>query len=463
MPAPIAAAPASRSGHARPDLALGSRRSPHLTPLRRRGLRALLRAVAPAALFLLLPLQGCSSLQPLQSRQTLHVLVVPTEQMEWMQKDLIEARQTMAPLLKAFRRLQPEVGIEVSFQNQEGLQAKLRDSSSRGLAPDLLVMRAPQAVSLLNQGLIDPLPKRDPTVRSLLRLIPERNVSRVSTDRGLAGLPWFNEFTLACYDRRRLKQPPTTLTELLTLAASGRNVGLSVDPIGLWWTAGALGAESVIAPIITGKGDAPATEQQQRARLNDWLSWLREAALQSRIEIAGGPRELTQRLESGQLAWIPCFSLTLNRLDRTMGPHLGVAPLPGGPAGPASPFSTTEIWGLGRNSSPAQRQLALQLMALSLDPLIQREMMLVTKTLLPANRFVPIPLASSGRLAALDTANRQFLQVSALFSMPFSIDQVQRVLPRIEALVLDVMVGITPPAQGVEQLLKLRSPSAATR
>lgn len=420
--------------------------------------------MAPASLALLMPLQGCAGI-PLQPRQTLHVLVVPTEQMEWMQKDLIEARQTMAPLLKAFRRLQPGVGIQVSFQNHAGLGATLRSSSSRGLAPDLLVMRAPQAVSLLHHGLIDPLPIRDSTVRSLLGLIPDRDLRRVRTDRGLAGLPWFNEFTLACYDRRRLQQPPTTLTELLALAASGRNVGLSVDPIGLWWTAGALGAESVIAPIITGSGgsDTPAAQQQQRDRLSRWLTWLRQAALQSRIEIASGTRELTHGLESGQLAWIPCFSLTLNRLDRTMGPRLGVAPLPGGPAGPASPFSTTEVWALGRNSSQAQRRLALQLVALSLDPLIQRELMLVSKTLLPANQYVPIPLASSGRLAALESANRQFQTVNALFSMPFSLDRVEQVLPRIERLIMDVVVGITPPRQGVEQLLELKSHSARTR
>jgi hypothetical protein len=221
----------------------------------------------------------------------------------------------------------------------------------------------------------------------------------------------------------------------------------------------------VIAPIITGSGVSPEAgdAQQQRMRISRWLTWLRQAALQSRVEIAGGPRELIQALESGQLTWIPCFSLTLSRLDRTLGRHLGVAPLPGGPAGPASPFSTAEVWSLGRNSSPAQRRLALHLMSLSLDPLIQREMMMLNKTLLPANQYVPIPLASSGRLAALDSANRQFQHDSALLSIPFSIDRLQQVLPGMEALVMNVMVGITPPRQGAERLMELNPHSAATR
>lgn len=415
---------------------------------------------------MLLPLQGCAGL-PLQPRQTLHLLMVPTEGMEWMHRDAAGARRTLEPLLKAFRRLQPGVGVDISFQSQDGLAAKLLVSSRRGLGPDLLILRSPQAVSLLEGGLIDPLPDHDPAVRRLLGLITPSDLNRLRTVRGLAGLPVFNEFSLACYDRRRLRQPPTTLAELLELAASGRNVGLSVDPIGLWWTAGALGAQRVVAPILTGNVVAGQAESapQHRAQLSGWLTWLRQAALQSRVEIASGPRELTLGLESGQLAWIPCFSLTLTRLDRSLGRHLGVAPLPGGPGGPASPFSTTEAWALGRDSSPAQRRLVLQLIALSLDPLIQRETMLVSRTLLPANRFVPIPVSSSGRLGALDAAKGQFQQAAPLLSHSFSIDRMQQLVPRIETVVMDVMVGLTPPPQGAAQLLELspRPRSTASR
>lgn len=418
-----------------------------------------------AGLLVLLPplLAGCTPHLPLP-HQTLHVLVVPTTQLEWMSGDYLRDGTAIEPLLQAFKRLQPNVTVQITLQKQDDVEAILQAGTSRGLAPDLLLLRAPQAVSLLDRGLIDPLSGSDPAIRRLTRLLPTTDLNRVSTPGGLAGLPIFTEFTLACYDRRRLQQPPSTLSELLALAASGREVGLSVDPIGAWWTVGALGAKDVLTPLILGR-PLPATlsVSQQRQSVTTWLRWLRQAALQTRVEIESSPRELILGLESGRLAWTPCFSPTLTRLDRTMGRHLGVAPLPSGPGGMPTPFSTTRVWSLGRNSSAEQRRLALQLASLSLDPLIQRQLMLTTQTILPSNRFVPIPVTSSGRLAALAAADRQFKQASPLLGQPFQIGRLQQLQPTIEALLMDVMVGLSTPEQGAEALLRLKSPAAAGR
>lgn len=408
-------------------------------------------------------LQGCRG-NRLTPRQTLHVLMVPTEQLDWMRNEYIQDGQLMEPLLSAFRRLQPNVAVQISIQSQEGLVERLRVSSSQGLAPDLLMLRSPQAVALLREGLVDPLPHRDPTITRLLRRIQPVDLGRVTEPGAIAGLPLFSEFTLACYDRTRLPQPPTNLSELLQIAASGHSVGLSIDPIGLWWTAGALGAQPVMTPILVGAAKGAAEPvATQRQLLTGWLTWLRQAALQSRVELESGPRSLTEGLESGRLAWVPCFSVTLLRLDRTMGRRLGVAPLPDGPAGAPSPFSTTRVWALGRDSSPEQRRLALQLAAISLDPLIQRQMMMKGQTFLPANRYVPIPVSSSGRLGALAIAKRQFEQGSPVLGRPFSIQQLDRRLPRLESTLMDVMVGVSSPQQGAETMLRLRSHPDAGR
>ncbi|MFM7313778.1 MAG: hypothetical protein ACKO0M_11530, partial [Cyanobium sp.] len=400
-------------------------------------------------------LAGCGQL-PLP-RKTRHVVVVPTDQLEWMARDYLFEGKAIDPLLEAFRRLQPDVVVQISVVKENKLASILRDSTTRGLAPDLLLLRAPQAVTLIQQGLIDPMTVADPRVRELRHLLPSVDLSRVTTPSGIAGLPIFSEFSLACYDRRRVAQPPANLSELLALAASGRPVGLSIDPIGLWWTAGALGARDVITPIIMNSpGPRGMSSRQQRQVLIRWLAWLRQAALQSRVEIESGPHELIFGLESGRLSWVPCFSPTLSRLDRTMGRHLGVAPLPSGPGGMPTPLSATRVWSLGRNSSTEQRRLALQLASISLDPLIQRQLMLVSRTILPANRFVPIPVASSGRLAALAVADRQFQQSSPLIARPFPISRLQQLQPAMEAMLMDVMVGLSTPEQGADHLLGLR-------
>ena len=425
----------------------------------RRALPVVLATVLPLLAFV----SGCATGRVAQ-RQTLHLLIVPTVWMDSLRQESIHDGRLMQPLLKAFRRLQPNVAVQISIQSHEGLERRLRVSGSQGLAPDLMLMRAPQAVDLLQKKLIDPLPSGDPAVARVLGHIQPLDLSRVMEPAGIAGLPLLSEFTLACYDRTRLQQPPTTLSDLLAVAASGRSVGLSVDPTGLWWTAGALGAQPVMTPIlIGGQAGTPEPTAEQRRRLRGWLVWLRQAALQSRVEIENGPQALIEGLESGRLSWVPCFSMALLRLDRTMGDRLGVAPLPGGPDGPPSPFSTTRVWALGRDSSSEQRRLALQLAALSLDPLIQRQMMLQGRMFMPANRFVPIPVSSSGRLGTLAIAERQFEQSSPLLAHPFSIARLDRLMPRMESTLLDVMVGVISPEQGVEGLLRLSTESAEGR
>ena len=150
-------------------------------------------------------------------------------------------------------RAAPTVGGGDQLLGHDALQRRGQ------LHPDLLLLISPQAVALIDHGLIDPLPSRDPEIASLLRLISPVDLTRVRTRKGIAGLPVFSEFTLACYNKRHLNQPPASLSELLAVAASGRTVGLSVDASGLWWTAGAMGAQQVMTPIITGQVEATPT------------------------------------------------------------------------------------------------------------------------------------------------------------------------------------------------------------
>jgi hypothetical protein len=142
-----------------------------------------------------------------------------------------------------------------------------------------------------------------------------------------------------------------------------------------------------------------------------------------------------------------------------MGKGLGVASLPAGPAGPPTPFSTMMVMALGSDSSPPQRRMALELSELSLDPLVQRELTLESRMILPANRFVQVPVASSGRLAALEQAQRQFDQRSKLLTSSFSADRVQRLQPLVEDLLWKVMLGVLTPQQGVDAMIQIRPPS----
>jgi ABC-type glycerol-3-phosphate transport system substrate-binding protein len=398
-------------------------------------------------------LQGC-----LGPRQTLHVVIVPTSRLEWLQRDG-KARIPWTPLLQEYQRLHPGLQLQVSVVDEAHLEETLRRDRSRGLGPDLLVLRAPVANALLQQGLVERLNDQPAWHRSQPLLEPAL-VDRVTTAAGVSGLPAYNILTLACFNRQVVPRPPANLDDLMGLAASGRPIGVAVDPIGIWWSAGALGAQDAMVPILTGNPKITSNPGPgDRAALLAWFTWLRQLALQSRVDIASGPRELVEGLESGRLSWIPCYSASLAHLERSMGKRLGVAPLPGGPAGPPTPFGTVMVMALGSDSSPPQRRLALQLAELSLDPLVQREITLESLMVLPANRFVSVPVASSGRLAALEQAQRQFDERSKLLTASFSADRLRRTQPLVEDLLWKVMLGVLTPQQGAEALLRLSPPS----
>jgi ABC-type glycerol-3-phosphate transport system substrate-binding protein len=402
-------------------------------------------------------LQGC-----LGPRQTLHVVIVPTGRLEWLQRDG-DDRILWTPLLQQFQRLHPGLQLQLSVVPEAELEETLRRDRSRGLGPDLLVLRAPMANALLQQGLVERLNDQPAWLRSQPLLAPS-TAGRVTTSAGVSGLPLYSLLTLACFDRRVVSRPPAQIDDLLTLAASGHPIGVAVDPIGIWWSAGALGAQAAMVPILTGNPrpaspTTPARTAADREALLAWLTWLRQLTLQSRVDVASGPRELVEGLESGRLSWVPCYSSSLPHLERSMGQRLGVATLPAGPVGPPTPFSTVMVMALGSDSSPPQRQLALELSELSLDPLVQREITLQSRMLLPANRYVSVPVASSGRLAALEQAQRQFDERSRLLTASFSADSVRRIQPLVEDLLWKVMLGVVTPRQGAEALLRLRPPS----
>ena len=402
------------------------------------------------ALALLPLLQGCFGRQ-----LTLHVVVVPLGSMHWLRASFRDRREWQ-PLLLQFRALHPQVAVDITEVEEADLRDYLARARSRGLGPDLLLLRAPVANSLLAADLVDPLP-RQPELRRSLALVQPADLRRVSSPRGLSGLPFLADTTLACYDRRRVAAAPTSLAALLALAAQGRPIGLALEPTSLWWTAGALGIQNAVVPLITGyPASTSATEAGDRAAILRWLRWLHQSALQSGVDIASGPQELTEGLESGRLAWIPCYSLSLRRLESRLGRNLGVAPLPSGPGGPPTPFGSLQVWSLGQDSSPFQRQLALALAEISLNPLVQRQITLQSRMVLPANRFVTIPVASSGRLAALAQAQDQFRHSSAPLVTSFLAEPAQRVLPTIETVFSEVTVGVMTPEQGAEVLMGLR-------
>jgi hypothetical protein len=76
-----------------------------------------------------------------------------------------------------------------------------------------------------------------------------------------------------------------------------------------------------------------------------------------------------------------------------------------------------------------------------------------SEEVLPVNRFVPTPVASSGVLAALAEAEQQFQSGSPLLTQPFTTEHLHTMTKRIESVIQQVMLGVLTPQEAAAQLL----------
>jgi maltose-binding protein MalE len=316
-------------------------------------------------------------------------------------------RERLGILERSFQELHPGVKLELLLFADDRLVEELRRRNRSGLGPDLLMVQADTARQLAALGLTRPV-RFPPAVSDQLQ---PALLERLALGGGeLAGLPWSLQPQVACFNRGRMARSPATLQELLQASAEGRRVGLGADLGNLGWTLGALGAFDSMVAMLKG---GPVPPDLQR-RLRGWLQWLRNADLQQRVSFFPSQEKLLEGLKAGELDWITCRSTHISALRTTMGPRLGVAPLPAGPEGEPSPISELRVFSFGRGSSPRQRRAAEALAAFTVNPQAQRSFIVHTGEVLPVNRHVQVPVESSSELAALVTAQQQASLASSL-------------------------------------------------
>ena len=404
----------------------------------RRGLGGLLASVA------LLGLSGCT--QGFPQRPLVLYVAVSTPGEEPITRELSYTFQSrFQQLVQGFRRLHPNVRVQVSLYPEEQLQRQIRRRTRSGLGPDLIVTSANLASALLAAGLTQPMPldraETEAIDRSLLR--------RVATPEGrLAALPLVLYAQLACFDRRRVPQPPADVRQLLQLSSEGVRVGMALQLRSLVWTAGSLGA----VPALQAAAQGRAPDAAQRQGLLNWLRWLQSANVQKDVTFMEEEATLREGLRRGRFDWISCGSSNLPVLQRALGDNFGVSTLPDGETSRATPVNPLRVLALGRNSSGEQRQMAIALSRYSLRPLVQRSFTLENLVFLPVNRRLSLPVQSSRQLATLVAARRQGEAVGDLLARLHSADP--RVV-QLEQVIVALVFGVIEPEQALQDSLRI--------
>jgi ABC-type glycerol-3-phosphate transport system substrate-binding protein len=410
--------------------------APRQRPWRRRGLLL--------ALLGSLGLTACSGRPELPN---VLYLAIGTNTDQAIDAELVAETQGRLNVLEgAYRRIHPERHFQFGLYPEAVIGAAISRRNRAGLGPDLIFVNGDTALRMLASGVVAPFP----AMGGLLNQFDPDDLDRIRNSRGeLAGLPLLLHTQVACFNRKRLPNPPTTVTELLAASAAGHPVGLTVEPYGLIWSAGSLGAVGGLEQAVAGQQPSPANTQ----RIEAWLSWLQNASNQQRITFFSDQQSALSEFMAGRLDWIPCNSISLPRLRKKLGPNLGVSPLPSGADGsPPSPVKRIRVLALGSSSSTAGRARAIAFTHFSVNPLMQRELTIGSQSVLPANRFVKVPVQSSTVLAALDQANQQSDQFNSIVKLMHDDD------PRFskaQALITELVFGEVSPRSSAEALIQV--------
>lgn len=405
------------------------------------------RALAVLSAVALLPgLGGCSRALP--QRPLVLYMAISTPGDERITRELSRTFQDRVQMLvRGFRRLHPNVQVQMALYPETLLASQIRERTRSGLGPDLIATTADPANALLRDGLTQAMPLD----REELRAIDPVLLSRVTTPEGwLAALPMVLYTQLACFDRRRVPQPPADVRELLRLSAAGVRVGMALELRSLFWSAGSLGA----VPALRAASEGRVPDDAQRQGLLNWLSWLLSANVQKDVTFVAEESTLRDGLRRGKFDWISCGSSDLPVLQQALGAHLGVSTLPDGAADQASPVNPLRVLALGRDSSGEQRQMAIALSRYSVRPLVQRSFTLENLVFLPVNRHVSVPVQSSQLLATLVASARQGEDASDLLARLHSEDPRVK---RLEQVIVSLVFGGIDPEQALQDSLRILS------
>ncbi len=322
-------------------------------------------------------LGGCAFTN--DTRPTLLKVALASNENEENAKHRFESEKKISKdFLDQLETKQPGIRLHISIYPAKQIEQELEVQTNSGLGPDLIIANSNQTLNMLAAGLTEPIQ----ITKEREQLIFRAALERVKTTSGsIAGQPVSQYVQLACFDKRKLDAAPTTLNEL-SIASSKSNVfGMVTDFEDLYWSLGSFGAGEALTTSLAGRKPSIAAHK----RLTEWLQWLKASSYQQNIVFLQNQSELRSALINGEMSWISCWSSQLPQLREELKEHLGIAPLPSGSFGRATPITRLQVWALGKNSSKRQRKETLKLLKFIMQPWAQKTYSLNYKTNYPVN------------------------------------------------------------------------------
>jgi len=288
------------------------------------------------------------AMQPQQTRAEELCPVQPSTIAVWHALRTDEAR-IFAELADQFEGECPGNQIELSAVPYVEIKDRFAQVARAGGGPDLLFESSRWLAPLAEEGLLLDLTERV-SPRVLQQFVPKA-VENMRYQGRLYAVPESVTLLALYYNRELTNEVPFEFSQLAQLATSARPLALPSRFYTLYFGMAAYGPFEF---------DSYTGELRETAGLVAWLTALQSLAAQPGIDLYFQDSEADDAFAYEEAAYLVNGPWLLPRLHQELGAdRFRVAPLPGGPFGPAGPMLQVQGAMINANASPLAIDLAL--------------------------------------------------------------------------------------------------------
>ncbi len=290
----------------------------------------------------------------------------------WSETDTAVLNQALAQ----YEQIHPGAHIVAVRLSPDEIGSRFAEAASLGLGPDLIISSSRAAAGWAAGDLIQPIPA---DILTLQFYRPA--VDSITLDGEIYGLPLSMQTQVLYFNRSLVDGGTANLEALENQVAGELSAGLPIGFEGGFWGIGAFGGRFM--------AEEGRINPEQLA-FSAWLLWLQKNQINPGFALSRDQSALQELFIEGLLGYLVDGPELFPRLLATWPrEQIGVALLPGGPGGAASPLLTTEAIFFNRSSSSRQFELALDV-ARFLTNVEQNASTMRKTSRIPANRRVLI-------------------------------------------------------------------------
>ncbi len=255
--------------------------------------------------------------------------------------------KALTEALAAMAKKYPDLKVNVLQIPFDQIFNKWETEVAAGGGPDMFTAPNDNTGNQIRAGLLADITE---LLKGRTDAFPPSSFDGATIDGKVYGVPGIIKAVALYYNTDTVPNPPKTTDELLDLVKSGKKIAINQNNYhNFGWLTGAFGGK-----LMSGDGTCIA-DQGGFAEALQFMKDLKAAG--ANFETDGGKADTAFR--QGDVDMIINGPWMLGDYQKDLGDKLGVAPMPGGPAGAATPLAGVDYWYMNPNVSDEQKALAV--------------------------------------------------------------------------------------------------------